>query len=115
MTSRSPRSLRLIALRARIVVVVLLGALVAVLFRYQVLTSSDWLLQSQSNRLRTLTVPAPRGVIRDRVGRVLAENIPGYSVSIVPDQPDSMLSTLDRLSAHLELDEQRFQDLLLRS
>ena len=115
MTSRSPRSLRLIALRARIVVVVLLGALVAVLFRYQVLTSSDWLLQSQSNRLRTLTVPAPRGVIRDRVGRVLAENIPGYSVSIVPDQPDSMLSTLDRLSAHLELDEQRFQDLSVQA
>ncbi len=111
MTSGNPRRLRLLALRARIVVVVLLGVLVTVLFRYQVLTSSDWLLQSQSNRLRTLTVPAPRGIIRDRVGRVLADNVPGYSVSIIPDQPDSMISTLDRLKAHLEIDEQRFEDL----
>ena len=115
MTSPSPRRARLLARRARVVVVVLLGVLVAVLFRYQVLRSSDWLLQSQSNRLRPLTVPAPRGVIRDRVGRVLADNVPGYSVSIVPDQPDSMISTLQRLREHLELRETRFQDLAVRA
>ena len=111
MTSPAPRRAKLLAVRARVVVVVLLGVLVSVLFRYQVLRSSDWLLQSQSNRLRTLTVPAPRGVIRDRVGRVLADNVPGYSVSIIPDQPDSMISTLQRLREHLALDERRFQDL----
>lgn len=115
MTSGRPRRLRFLALRARIVVVVLLGVLVTALFRYQVLTSSDWVLQSQSNRLRTLTVPAPRGVIRDRVGRVLADNVPGYSVSIIPDQPDSMISTLDRLRAHLEIGERRLENLSVQA
>ena len=111
MTVLNPQALRRAALRARIVVVALLGVLVAVLFRAQVLRSSDWLLQSQSNRLRALTVPAPRGVIRDRAGRVFADNVPGYSVSIVPDRPDSMVSTLSRLREHLELDDDRFEEL----
>ena len=99
----------MLAVRARVVVVALLGVLIAVLFRFQVLKSSDWLLESQSNRLRPLTVPAPRGVIRDRVGRVLADNVPGYSVSIIHDQPDSMISTLSRLREHLELGDRRFE------
>ena len=111
MTPETTRRLRSLAVRARVLVLFLLGALAAVLFRYQVLTSSDWLLRSQSNRLRTLSVPAPRGVIRDRAGRVLADNVPGYSVSILPDRPDSMISTLRRLRGHLEIDERRFGDL----
>ena len=115
MTPRNPQQVRVLAVRARVVVVALLGVLIAVLFRFQVLRSSDWLLESQSNRLRPLTVPAPRGVIRDRVGRVLADNVPGYSVSIVHDQPDSMISTLRRLREHLELGDRRFEELAVQA
>ena len=115
MTPRNPQQVRVLAVRARVVVVALLGVLIAVLFRFQVLRSSDWLLESQSNRLRPLTVPAPRGVIRDRVGRVLADNVPGYSVSIIHDQPDSMISTLRRLREHLELGDRRFEELAARA
>lgn len=111
----NPRRLRSLAVRARIVVVVLLGVLVAVLFRAQVLLSSEWLLQSRSNRLRPLTVPAPRGIIRDRAGRVLADNVPGYSVSVVPGRPDSMISTLRRLREHLGIDDRRFEELSARA
>ncbi len=115
MTPGNPRLARELAVRARVVVVVLLGVLLSVLFRFQVLRSSDWLLESQSNRLRPLTVPAPRGVIRDRAGRVLADNVPGYSVSVIHDQPDSMVSTLRRLREHLELDDRRFEELAARA
>lgn len=111
MRSRKPRQARVLAIRARIVVIALLGVLIAVLFRAQVLRSSDWLLQSQSNRLRTLTIPAPRGVIRDRAGRVFADNVPGYSVSIIPDRPDSMISTLRRMRDHLRLEDGRFEEI----
>lgn len=115
MTLLSPPRARSLAVRARVGVFALLGILVAVLFRAQVLRSSDWLLRSQSNRLKTLTVPAPRGVIRDRVGRVLADNVPGYSVSIVPDRPDSMISTLRRMREHLEIDDARLEELSARA
>lgn len=111
MRPRNPRQARVLAVRARIVVIGLLGVLIAVLFRAQVLRSSDWLLQSQSNRLRTLTIPAPRGVIRDRAGRVFADNVPGYSVSIIPDRPDSMISTLRRMRDHLQLEDGRFEEI----
>lgn len=115
MTSRSPPRIRLLALRARVGVVFLLAVLAAVLFRAQVLRSSDWLLRAQSNRLKTLTVPPPRGVIRDRAGRVLADNVPGYSVSIVPDRPDSMVSSLRRMRQHLEIGDRRFEELSRRA
>ena len=101
--------------RARAAVLVLLGLLVLVFFRAQVLGSSDWLLQSESNRLRSLVVPAPRGIIRDRDGRALADNVPGYSISILPAHPDSMVSTLNRLREHLAMDDDRFEILVERA
>ena len=93
---------------ARVLVFVLLGLLVGAFFRVQVSRSSDWLLRSESNRLRSLTLVAPRGIIRDRTGRPMADNVPGYSVSILPAQTDSMLATLHRLHEHMEIGEERF-------
>ncbi len=100
---------KLRARQARILVFALLGLLVAVFFRAQVYRSADWMLRSESNQLRPLTLPAPRGTIRDRAGRPLADNVPGYSVSILSASPDSMMSTLIRMREYLELGEQRFQ------
>ena len=107
MTLYAPSIARRKAVRARFVVGAFLGILLVSLFRAQVLRSEDWALQSESNRLRSLTEPAPRGIIRDRNGRVIADNVPGYSVSILPAEPDSMIATLDRLSAHMEISEAR--------
>ncbi|MGI9625194.1 MAG: penicillin-binding protein 2 [Longimicrobiales bacterium] len=103
------------ALRARGVVAVFLGILVMSLFRAQILRSEDWVLQSESNRLRSLTEPAPRGIIRDRTGKVLADNVPGYSVSVLPAEPDSMVSTLERLREHLRLSDERMDVLVERA
>lgn len=97
------------ARRARTVVVTLLGVLVAVFFRAQVYRASDWGLQAESNRLRPLTLPPPRGTIRDRAGRPLADNTPGYSVSILSASPDSMLSSLSRVREHLEIGASRLE------
>lgn len=87
----------------RIVVALLMGTLVLAFFRAQVLRSEDWALQSESNRLRPLPVPAPRGTIFDRNGKVLADNVPGYSVVLLPGNPDTIATTLDRLQPHLAL------------
>lgn len=95
---------------ARWVALVLLGLVAVVLFRVQVIGSSRWLLQSESNRLRSLATPAPRGIIRDREGRVLADNIPGYSLSLLPS--DSMAETLHRVSEYLDLDSAHYRDLM---
>ncbi|NIP60757.1 MAG: penicillin-binding protein 2, partial [Gemmatimonadetes bacterium] len=92
--------------RARIalaVVVVTIGFLLAAFFRLQVLRSSTWMLQSESNRLRPLPVQGARGTIYDRDGRIVADNVPAYSISILPAPLDSMRATLGRVHRHLDL------------
>jgi cell division protein FtsI/penicillin-binding protein 2 len=55
--------------------ILVLGVLAFSFFRAQVVSGPAWALQSESNRLRVLSVPAPRGAIFDRSGRIVAENV----------------------------------------
>src|SRR2546422_8099612 len=83
---------------ARAVVWAIMGLIVAVFFRTQILEHGKYRLQSELNRLRPIPLPAPRGLIMDRNGKVLAENVPGYTVSLLPGDEDSLRATLHRLA-----------------
>lgn len=85
-----------------------------VFFRLQVLRSSTFELRSQENRLRAITVPAPRGTIYDRHGRIIAENVPGYSISLLPGSSDTLRATLDRLAPYVHLSEAERDALLAK-
>ncbi|MEO7102697.1 MAG: penicillin-binding protein 2 [Gemmatimonadaceae bacterium] len=84
-----------------------LGALILSLmvafFNAQVLQHDRYKLQSQENRLRALPLPAPRGIIYDRYGNIIAENLPGYSVSLAPVNVDSLKSSLTHLASVIAL------------
>lgn len=100
--------------RARIaigVVLLLVSVLGLTFFRLQVLTSGAYTLRARSNILRPLDIPAARGTIYDRNGRVIADNVPAYSVSILPASTDTVLATLDRLAPYLDLGETRLDAL----
>ena len=73
-------------------------------FRLQVLQHDRYRLKSESNRLRPVPLPAPRGVILDRHGAVIAENVPGYSVSLLAQDEDSLRAMLSRLDPIIPLD-----------
>ena len=92
------------ARRVRVVVVILVGILLAQFFRLQVLRQHQYALRSEANRLRAIPVPAPRGAIYDRDGRLVAENVPGYAVSLLPSAVDTVRQELRRLSGYLSLD-----------
>ncbi len=94
------------------VILAVLGLLGLAFFRVQVLGSDQWALQAESNRFRPLPVPAPRGTIYDRTGEILAENVPGYEVTVLPAPLDSMRATLDRLRPYLDLSDQRIESLM---
>jgi penicillin-binding protein 2 len=68
-------------------------------FRTQVLQGARYHLQSEENRLRELPLPAPRGVIYDRTGRVIAENLPGYAISLLARNEDSLRVMMRRIGA----------------
>lgn len=88
--------------------------LAAAFFRLQVLGVGDYRLQSTNNRLRPIPIPAARGAITDRNGRLLAESIPGYSLSLLPSSEDSARATLERLAPYLGLDDDAIGGLLAR-
>ena len=78
-------------------------ALLGAFFRAQVLMSETYVKQSQENRLREIPLPAPRGIIYDRKGQIIAENLPAYSVSMTAPSVDSLRASLQRLQPTLQL------------
>src|SRR6266496_1968926 len=104
--------------RLRLTRTVVLGAgaaLVLVFFRTQILDHSRYQLQSETNRLRPIPLPAPRGIITDRNGKILAENLTGYTVSLLPaDDEDSLEATLRRMAPIVKLDGPAIERLLMR-
>jgi penicillin-binding protein 2 len=79
------------------------AVLLVAFFRIQVLASSRYRVRSERNRLRSVPIPAPRGVITDRNGVVLAESEPGYSIGLFAPSLDSLRSTLKRIAPLLGL------------
>jgi penicillin-binding protein 2 len=77
----------------------LLGAVVARLVQLQVFDHETFAEQSEGNRFRIEAVPPTRGLIFDRKGRVLAENLPAYQLELIPEQVDDLGGTLKRLAA----------------
>jgi penicillin-binding protein 2 len=89
-----------------------IGALVFSFFQTQVLKNPAYALRSEENRLRPLMIPAPRGTIYDRNGRIVAENVPGYTLSLLPAPRDTVQSTLERLATFLDLSPSRIESLM---
>lgn len=80
----------------------LLGVVVARLVQLQVVEYEQFEEQAQGNRIRIEAIPPNRGLILDRKGRVLAENLPTYHLELIPEQVPDLGDTLERLAA-LEL------------
>jgi len=89
-------------------VVVILGVsgLSARLFYLQIANGTRYAALSTANRSVLEPIPAPRGLIYDRSGRLLVTNVPTYAVKIRPSElPDQQRDTVvARLAALLRMD-----------
>lgn len=97
---------------ARWMVAALLVGLGIQFFRVQILKHTTYALRSDENRIRALPIPAARGTIYDRHGRVIAENVPGYSIAVLPLSLDSLRVVLDELGQILGQSDERLEQLL---
>lgn len=79
--------------------VLLLGIVIARLVQLQVVDHKLFAEKSQGNRVRIEPVPPIRGLIFDRKGRVIAENLPAYQLELIPEQVADIDDTLNRLAA----------------
>lgn len=78
------------------------GTVVARLVQLQVVDHELFAEKSQGNRIRIEALPPIRGLIFDRKGRILAENLPAYQLELIPEQVADLDDTLNRL-AEIEL------------
>jgi len=83
-------------------------------FRAQILEHGKYQLQSETNRLRPIPLPAPRGIITDRNGKIIAENVPGYTVSLLPGDTTAMRATLAQIAPIVKLDSGGIERVLAR-
>ncbi len=61
-----------------------IGAILFRLINLQVITTDTWKGQAVDNYTLTISDPAPRGIIFDRNGYILARNVASYNVVITP-------------------------------
>jgi len=90
-----------------IALVVLLGILAFILIArvwyLQIYNNERFEVLSKDNRVRLVPVPPVRGQIFDRNGKVLAENIPVFTLEILPQDVKNMDSLLDELTKIIEV------------
>lgn len=79
----------------KLLIVGLFAILVLQLARMQIIDHADYDARAESNRLRTIPVLPARGLIYDRYGEPLVENLPIYSAAVVPaDVPADQFLTV---------------------
>jgi penicillin-binding protein 2 len=112
MSIHLPHERRRRAVGAYVVLGLVMTTLAGAFFRIQILGSNAWELRAESNRVRQLPVPTPRGIIYDRQGRILADNVPGYAITLLPSPLDSARATLNRISEYVQLPEEQINRVL---
>lgn len=85
-------------LAAAVVVVMLMGVVVGRLVQLQVLESERFSELSQGNRSRIEPLAPTRGLIYDRNGLVIAENLPTWQLVATPEQIEDLDAVLAELA-----------------
>ncbi len=59
--------------------------------------------QAESNRIRPVKLRPPRGIIYDRYGRPIVENVLTFDISLVPEDAADLDATIDKLASAIKL------------
>ncbi len=86
--------------------VILLSLVLGRLYVLQIVEHEHFSTLSDSNRVRIKALPPTRGLIFDRNGVVMANNLPAYRLEIVPEQVEDLDSTLLQLKRYIDYTEQ---------
>jgi len=105
---------RLPQARLTIVSYVIVGLVALLLFGFwklQIIDSDRYAQMAERNRVRSIPIIAPRGVMLDREGRILVDNYPSFSVLLLRDAPSQLEKYLPQIAEGLgmTLDDLRQQ------
>ncbi|MFZ4834475.1 penicillin-binding protein 2 [Rouxiella sp. Mn2063] len=105
------------AVIAFIIVVILFGVLAYNLYHLQVQDHAFYQTRSNQNDIKMLPIAPSRGLIMDRNGVVLAQNITLYQLQIIPGKVANLKQTIKDLTPIVDLtpdDLASFHDAMLR-
>ncbi|MDT8364262.1 MAG: penicillin-binding protein 2 [Nitrosomonas sp.] len=95
-------------------VLLLFGILFGRFYYLQVMRGDHYTTLAEANRISIFPLTPNRGLVFDRNGAVLAQNYTAYTLEIVPDQVETLESTINQLAALIEItpeDRDRFKKL----
>jgi penicillin-binding protein 2 len=116
-TNLMPDDRRSLTLRLSVVqylVAVLFAALAVGFWIFQIAQHQKFLETAENNRLRRLPLPAPRGVLLDRDGKVLVENQNTMNIALVRELSKSVGDVLRVLAGATGVDEAQLLDTVNR-
>lgn len=95
-------------------VAVAFAALAVGFWIFQIAQHEKFLQMAEENRIRRLPLPAPRGVLLDRDGKVLVENQNVFNIELVREQTRNLDETLRVLAFATNTDEAQLRETVSR-
>ena len=91
---------------------ILLGLTVLVgrFFYLQVMRHDEYAVRSEQNRVHLRRLPPARGLIYDRNGTLLADNVPAFRLDVIPERVKHMERMLKRLDTVVPLSADDLKD-----
>lgn len=77
------------------------------LFALQVIHHDEYAQFARDNQLQRERIQGPRGLLRDRFGAVIVDNVPNFQVTESWRKRDDVLATVRRLSPYIPIDTTR--------
>jgi penicillin-binding protein 2 len=93
---------------------ILLGSLLARLFYLQVISHDHYTSLSEYNRVSIVPIAPTRGLIYDRNGVLLAQNVPSRTLELIPEHIPDLDATLKKLRSLIHISDEeiaRFNEL----
>ncbi len=76
------------------------------LWHLQIMQGNEMRQQSEMNRIRIKKVLAPRGIMFDKMGKILADTRPSFNLYITPEDIKDFNQTVDGLSSLMGIDRE---------
>ncbi len=89
-----------------LILVITMTVLLIRLWDLQIMRGSEMRKLSEQNRIRVKKILAPRGIIYDRTGKVLADTRPSFNIYLTPEDIKDFSQSVDGLARLLNWDRE---------
>ena len=81
----------------------------------QIINGTELRNFSEQNSIKETKIPAPRGIIYDRNGEILVENLPGFEASIAPQYVSDLNATSEAVGKALNMPGSAVAQMVIKS